>query len=206
MKRSLVISDLMYRLVHSVKRNRFWVIVYVLLCLLFLVVGIAVGVNVFDKNEFVLRNGAVIFKFLRGDTGIVAFLFIDLLLSCVYCLFAASMFLYKPLTFLSLMPCLYRSYVLGMNVSVIIAVFSVSSVPMLFVLYVPVCIVEITVMCMLSFRCFAFYALNNGCTPSRVDIKCYYKGLLQYFFVIVACVTVKSITLVLFGSALIGII
>ena len=63
MKRSLVISDLMYRLVHSVKRNRFWVIVYVLLCLLFLVVGIAVGVNVFDKNEFVLRNGAVIFKF-----------------------------------------------------------------------------------------------------------------------------------------------
>lgn len=206
MKRSFAISDWFYRLSHNIKRNRFYVIIYSLLCLLFLVVGIAVGINVNDKVAFVLRNSAGIFRFLRDDIGIVTFFFLDLLFTCIYCLFAASMFFYKALTFLSIMPCLYKSYVLGMNASVIIVVFSVSSIPMLFVLYVPVCLIEIIILCMVSFRCFKFYAMNCGCSPSRVDVRYYYKELLQYIFIIVVCALIKAITLALFGSALIGII
>lgn len=206
MKRSLAISDFFYRLSHTVRRNRFAVLIYILLCLLFLVVGIAVGANMNDKNAFALRNSAGIFMFLRGDRGIFAFFFIDFFMNGIYCAFAASMFFYKALTYLSLAPCLYRSYVLGMNVSIIIVVYSVSAVPMLFVAFVPVCLAEIVVLCLLSFRCFKFAALNRGCMPSKIDIREYYKGLLQYLFVVLVLCLIKAVTLALFGSALIGVI
>ena len=206
MKRTYVISDFFYRLSHTLKRNKSYVLLYAMVCLLFLVVGVAVGANMSDKTEYVLRNGAPIFKFLRGDNGIVAYFFIDLLLSCVYCLFAASMFFFRALTFVSVVPCAYRSYVLGVNTCIIIVVFSVSALPMLFVTFVPVCIIEIAILCMISFRCFSFSALNRRCTPSGVDIKMYYKGLLSYIFVLVIFSVIKAVTLVLFGSALIGVL
>lgn len=206
MRRTYVISDWFYRLSHSLKRNRVTVVLYALVCVLFLVVGIAVGANMSDKMEYVLRNGAPIFKFLRGDIGIVAYFFLDFILSAVYCVFAASMFFNRALVFVSLAPCAYKSYVLGANTCIIIAVFSVSSLPMLFVAFVPVCIVEIVILCMISFRCFGFTALNRRCFPSIVDIRYYYKGLLTYIFVLAFFVLIKAITLALFGSALIGAI
>lgn len=206
MKRTYVISDWFYRLSHTVRRNKSYVLLYSLLCLLFVVVGVAVGANMSDKTEYVLRNGAPIFKFLRGDNGIVAFFFIDLMLSCVYCVFAASMFYFRALTFISLVPCAYRAYVLGANTCIIIVVFSVSALPMLFVAFVPICIIEITIMCMISFRCFYFSSLNRRCMPSIVDIKFYYKGLFSYIFALAVFTLIKALTLVLFGSALIGVL
>lgn len=206
MKRSLIISDWFYRAAHTVKRNRFYVIVYVLLCLLFLVVGIAVGVNVGDKTAYVLGNGAPIYKYLRGDGGIFSYFFIELLFSAIYCAIASSVFFFKPLALLSVVPCGYRTYVLGMNVSIIVSVYSVSALPMLFVLYVPLGIVEAAVMCVLSFRCFAFVDLNGGCLPSKADLKTYYLVTAQYFIIVAGCITVKSLTVVLFGSALVGIL
>lgn len=206
MKRSLAISDWFYRLSHTVRRNRFTVLIYALICLLFLVVGIAVGINVSDKSEFVLRNNAPVFRFLRGDSGIVAFFFIDISLTSVYCLFASSLFFYKALTYVSLAPCMYRAYVLGMNTSIIIVVFSVSSLPMLFVLFVPICIIEVFILCLLSARCFKFASLNCGCMPSKIDVIEYYRGFLQYIFAVAVCTLIKAITLALFGSALIGVI
>ena len=206
MRRTFVISDWIYRLSHSLKRNRFTVIVYALLCLLFLVVGITVGISVPEKNEFVLKNSSVIFGFLRGDTGIFAFFFIDFAFGAVYCLFAASMFFNRITVFLSVAPCAYRSYILGMNTSVIIAVYSVSAVPMLFVLFVPACVAEIFVLCLLSHKCFEFNAGVGGCSPSKPDLIQYYKCVLQYIFVYAVVLLVKSVTLVLFGSALVGIV
>ena len=206
MKRSFAISDWFYRLSHTVRRNRFAVLLYAFMCLIFLIVGIAVGVNVSEKAEFVLRNNAAIFRFLRGDSGIVAFFFLDAALTAVYCLFAASMFFYKALAYISLAPCLYKSYVLGMNTSVIIVVYSVSSLPMLFVLFVPICIIEIFILCMISARCFKFASLNRGCMPSKADVWEYYRGVGQFIFIVIICTLVKAITLVLFGSALIGVI
>lgn len=201
-----MISDWFYSLSHTIKRNRVVTLVYALICLLFLVVGIAVGITVSDKTEYVIRNGAIIFKYLRGDIGIVTFFFFDFGLMAVYCLFAASMFFNKALAFLSLAPCAYRSYVLGMNTSIIIVVYSVSSIPMLFVLFVPMCIIEIALLCMLSFRCFKFNSMNGSCSPSKIDVIVYYKGTAQYLFVLAVCMLAKSITVVLFGSALIGIV
>lgn len=206
MRRTYVISDWFYRLSHTVRRNRSCVLLYSLLCMLFLVVGVAVGANMSDKTEYVLRNGAAIFKFLRGDNGIVAYFFIDLMLSCVYCLFSASMFYFRALTFLSIVPCAYRAYVLGANTCIIIVVFSVSALPMLFVAFVPICIIEIVILCMVSFRCFNFWSLNRRCTPSLVDIRLYYKGLLSYIFALAVFTLIKAVTLVLFGSALIGVL
>lgn len=206
MKRSFAISDWLYRISHTVRRNRFVVLLYALLCLLFLVVGIAVGINIVDKTAFILRNSSPIFGYLRGDNGIVTYFFLDLLLTGIYCLFAASMFFYRALTFLSLVPCAYRSYVLGMNVSVIVVVYSVSALPMLFVFFIPVCIIEIFIMCLVSARCFNFASLNRGCMPSKIDVKEYYRAFLQYFFVVAVGALVKAITVALFGSALIGIV
>lgn len=206
MRRSYAISDYVSRLTHSIRRNRLAVLIYVLICALFLVVGIAVGANMTDKTDFVLRNGAGIFKYLRGDIGIVAFFFIDLIMSCVYCIFSASMFFNRIISFLSAVPCAYRAYVLGLNVSVIIVVFSVSSLPMLFVVFVPVCIVEVVILCLISFRCMSFVSLNCGVFPSKIDIKEYYLGLLRYLFAVAVLAIAKAITLVLFGSALIGVI
>ncbi|MCH5154736.1 MAG: hypothetical protein J1F71_05940 [Clostridiales bacterium] len=206
MKRTYVISDFFYRLSHTLRRNKSCVLLYAMVCLLFLVVGIAVGANMSEKTEYVLRNGAPIFKFLRGDNGIVAYFFLDFLLSCVYMLFAASMFFFRALTFVSVVPCAYRSYVLGVNTCILIVVFSVSALPMLFVTFVPVCIIEIVILCMVSFRCFSFSALNRRCTPSAPDIKLYYKGLLSYVFVLAIFGVIKAVTLVLFGSALIGVL
>lgn len=206
MKRSFVISDWFYRFSHSLRRNKFAVLLYALLCLLFTVVGIAVGANISEKTEYVLRNSGAIFKFLRGESGIFAYFFLELLLSAVYCGFASSVFFNRATTFLSLAPSAYRSYVLGMNVSVIIAVFSVSAVPMLLVVYIPACIVDIVVLCMLSYRCFAFATLNRCGMPSKPDLKEYYKCVVSYFFVPAAVLIIKAIALSLFGSALIGIV
>ena len=206
MRRTYVISDWFYRLSHTLKRNRPAVLIYALLCLLFLVVGIAVGASMSDKTEYVLKNGAGIFVFLRGERGIFAFFFTDFLLSGVYCIFAASMFFTRVTVFLSVVPCAYRSYVLGKTTSVIIVVFSVSSLPMLFVAFIPVCIVEIVILCMISFKCFTFTALNRRCSPCGADIKCYYKGLISYIIVLAVSTLIKCVTLILFGSALIGVI
>lgn len=206
MKRSLAISDWFYRLSHTVKRNRFAVVVYILLCLLFLVVGIAVGANMGDKTAYVLRNKSVVFGYLRGDSGIVAFFFTDVAVSCIYCVFSASMFFFKVLTYVSVAPCMYRSYVLGLNVCIIISVYSVSSLPMLFVAFVPICIAEIIVLCIISFGCFRFASLNRCGMPSKPDIKLYYKGLLAYIFAIAVMTLVKAVLLALFGSALVGVV
>ena len=91
MKRTYVISDFFFRLSHTIRRNKSFVLLYALLCLLFLVVGVAVGANMSDKTEYVLRNGAPIFKFLRGDNGIVAYFFIDFLLLMSVSLLLKSM-------------------------------------------------------------------------------------------------------------------
>lgn len=206
MRRSFVISDFFYRLNHVIKRNRLAVIVYTLSSLLFLIIGIAVGINIGDKTEYVLRNSAVIFGFLRGDKGTIAFFFIDFTLTAVYGLFAASMFFHKAAAFLSLAPCFYRSYELGLQSCVILTVFSAPSIPMLFVLFIPVCLVEIFIICMLSYKSFALAALGCGRAPSSVDIKVHYKSTLPFFIAIAVCTLVKVVTVSLFGSALIGVV
>lgn len=204
MKRSFVISDRFYRISHTLKRNRIAVAIYALCCLLFLVVGIAVGVSVSDKTAYVLNNGALVFKYLRGDSGIFSFIFIDITLSSVYCIFAVSMFFYKPLTFVSVVPAMYRAYVLGMNVSITVAVFSVSALPMLFVVFIPASIIEVIVLCFASARCFRFALQNKWCMPPKPDIKVYYRGLTSYIILFIGCTLAKAVTMVLFGSALIG--
>ncbi len=206
MRRSFVISDFFYRLTHIVKRNRFAVVAYALTSLLFLIIGIAVGINIGDKVEYVSRNSAVVFGFLRGDKGAVAFFFIDLTLTSVYGLFAASMFFHRAAAFLSLAPCFYRSYELGMQSCVILTVFSMPSIPMLFVLYIPVCLAEIFIICMLSYKSFALASLCGGRAPSTVDAKVHYKNTVPFFMAIGVCTLVKVVTLSLFGSALIGVI
>lgn len=206
MKRTYALSDWFCRLSHAVRRNRFPVLAYAVLCLLFLTVGIAVGVGLSNKSAFVLRNTAPIFQFLRGDIGIFALFFRDFFPSAVYCVFAASMFFYRALAFISVAPSAYRAYVLGMNVGVIIAVFSVSAIPLLFVAYIPVCLIEIAVLCTLSFKCFVFSSLNCGCFPSKTDVREYYKDVARFIFAIAMLSAVKTVMLSLFGSALIGII
>ena len=206
MKRSLAVSDWFYRLSHTVKRNKFAVAVYVLMCLLFLVVGIAVGAGMNDKTAFIIHNKSGVFLFLTGERGVFAFFFVDLLLSWVYCIFAASMFFFKALTYLSVASCIYRSYVLGLNTCIIIVVYSVSALPMLLVAFIPMCIAEIIILCMLSFGCFSFASLNRCGMPSKYDIKIYYKGLIKYLIAVAVCVLIKTVTLALFGSALIGVV
>ncbi len=206
MRRIYVISDWFYRLVHSVKRNRTALVIYALISLLFLIIGIAVGVNIGNKTEYVLRNRSPLFSFLRGDSGVAAFFFLELLSTAVYCVFSLTLFFKRPLSFLSIAPCMYKSYSLGMQTSVTIAVFSASSLPMLFVFYVPVCIVEISVTCIMSYKCMAFAALNGRCMPSRPDIKEYYFSAWPYFFVIAGCTLLKAMSVALFGSALIGVV
>lgn len=191
---------------HRFKRNRVAVLIYALLCLLFLVIGVAIGVNMTDKCGYALKNSATIFVFLRGDRGAFTFFIIDALLSLLYALFAASMFFFKVMPVLSVAPCLYKSYSLGMHVSVIIAVYSASSLPMLFVLYIPACIISIAILCILSRKCFEFSGINGKCSPSKTDIAAYYRSLLPYGFVLIGCSLVITVTVTLFGSALIGVI
>ncbi len=93
-----------------------------------------------------------------------------------------------------------------MHTCIIIAVFSASSLPMLFVLFVPIGLIEICLLCVMSYRCFVFAAANVRCSPSKIDIKQYYKSALPYVFVIIACALLKALTVSLFGSALIGVI
>ncbi len=205
MRRSFVISDWFYRLSHILKRNRVAVIIYSLTALLFLIIGIVVGAHIDDKTDYILRNSTPIFSFLRGDSGVISFLFIDLLITTVYCVFTLSMFFHRAVTFLSLAPCIYRSYVLGMQTCVILAVFSVPAIPFLFVFFVPVSIIEVVVICMLSFKCFRF-ASNVRCSPSMPDIKEYFRSSVPFFIVIVICTLLKALTAALFGSALIGVI
>ncbi len=206
MRRSYAISDWFYRLTHSVKRNRSAVVIYALITLLFLIIGIAVGVNIDDKTSYVLHNRSPIFAFLRGDSGVVSMFFVDLVTTAVYCLFTLSMFFKRPLSFLSLAPCMYMAYSLGMRTTVIIAVFSASALPLLFVFYVPVGIIEIIVVCILSYKCLAFAALNGRCSPSKPDIKAYYCSAIPFFFVVAVCTLVNAVTAALFGSALIGVV
>ena len=206
MKRTFVISDWFNSLSHSVRRNRFNVILYALLCLLFLVVGIAVGITVPDKAEYICISNGVLFGFLRGESGVFGFFFADFFLSVAYFAFAASMFFNRPTTFLSLAPCAYRSYILGLNVSVTVVAYTVSAVPMLFVLFVPTCIIEIAMLCMLSYGCFYFRSLNAGCSPSKADLAQYYKKVLQYILALFVVAVVKSVTLLLFGAGLVGVV
>ncbi|MCM1367423.1 MAG: hypothetical protein NC184_01235 [Roseburia sp.] len=206
MRRSYIIADWFYRLSHVVRRNRFAVLLYVLCCLLFLVIGVAFGINFADKTAYVERNGAVIFCFLRGDVGIVSFFFIDVSLTLLYCVFGISMFVFRITTVFSLAPCIYRAYAIGMHTCVIISAYSASALPMIFVLFVPIELVVIAIMCMLSHRCFVFASLNGRCMPSRNDVREYYRSALPFAFVIVLLTLVKAFTVALFGSALIGII
>lgn len=206
MKRTYVIVDWFYRLTHVLRRNRSAVLLYSLGCLLFLVVGIAVGVNVSDKAGYAALNGGTVFKYLRGGTGVVGFFFLDLSFTCAYCVFAASMFFFRFLPVFSLAPCLYRSYTLGMQTCVIVFVYTASALPMLFVFFVPVCLIEIGVMAMLSCRCYRFAGINGRCSPSRQDIKEYYGGLFPFLLLIIVCEIIKALSAALFGSALIGVI
>lgn len=206
MRRTYVISDWFSSLAYNIKRNKVAVILYILLCALFIAVGIIVGINMDDKNAYALRSGEGIFLFLRGERGIFPFFFLDFLLLAAYCLFAASMFFNRAVAFLSLAPPAYRAYVLGVNVTVIMAVYSVSALPMLLVAYIPVCLAELIVLCMLSYSSFAFSSLNRRCSPSIVDIKEYYKGLAKYLIICFMLSLIKTVTLALFGSGLIGIV
>ena len=206
MRRSYIITDKFYRLSHSLRRNRGAVIVYSLTALLFLVIGIAIGVTIADKTAYAMRNGAPIFRSLRGDSGAFSFFFLTFLFSALYALFAASMFYFKATSFLSVAPYLYSSYALGVYTCVIIGLYSASALPMLFVLYIPMCLIEIVIFCMLSYRCIAFAALNGRCAPSAADVKQYYKETIPYLIALAVCALVKTVTVVLFGSALVGII
>ncbi len=206
MRRSYIVSDWFYRVSHVIKRNRAAVVLYALCVLLFLILGIAIGVNVGDKTAYILRNKAPIFVYLRGDIGAVAFFFTDFLMTLVYAVFALSMFFHRVAAFLSLAPCMYKAYSLGMQATVIVTVYSASSMPMLFVFFVPVCIIEIAVICMLSFKCFAFASLNVRCSPSKADVKEHYVTAIPFVLALVFCALIKAVTAVLFGSALIGVL
>lgn len=206
MRRTYIISDRLYRLSHSIKRNRGAVTIYALMTLLFLVIGVAIGVTIGDKESYALGNGAPVFRFLRGDSGAVVFFALTALFSLVYGAFAASLFFFKVTSFLSIASCVYAAYSLGVYTCVLIGIYSASALPMLFVLFIPTCIVEIVIFCMLSYRCIAFASINVRCSPSPVDIKCYYKECLPYAAALVMSALVKAFTLALFGSALVGII
>lgn len=200
------VSDWFNMLGRRIKRNRVAVILYALSCLLFAVIGIAVGVNMNDKLSYVLKNSAGIFIFLRGDSTAVAFLFTDFSMTFLYAAFCASMFFFRALPILSLAPCLYRSYSIGVQASVIITVFSASSLPMLFVLYIPIGLIEVSFLCIISRRCFEFSALNSRCAPSKSDVIAYYKTYIPFLIVFAVCAIVKTLTLLLFGSALVGVV
>ncbi len=206
MRRSYVISDCFYRLTHAIKRNRVSVAFYALLSVAFIVIGVVIGVNMEDKTSYALGNGGVIFKFLRGDTGAVAFFFTDFLMSAVYGIFSVILIYPRFLWVISIAPTLYRSYSLGLQVCVIVFVYSASALPMLFVLFVPIGIIEIAVFCMLSFRCRRFSVEMCRGTPSKPDVKYYLKQSLPFFVVIAFCSLIKTVTTVLFGAALIGIV
>ncbi len=200
------VTDWFGMLGKRIKRNRVAVAVYSLMCLLFLVIGIAVGVNMSDKTSYVLKNSAGIFMFLRGDSSAVGFLFTDLLLTLLYAVFCASMFFVKFLPVLSLAPCLYRAYSIGVQSSVVIAVFSASSLPMLFVLYIPIGVIEVAMLSMISRKCFEFVTDNRGCMPPKSDIVIYYKSYIPFLIIFAVCAVVKTLTVVLFGSALVGVV
>ena len=196
----------MYRLTHAFKRNKVTVGIYALLAVVFIVIGIVIGVNMEDKTAYALNNGAVIFKFLRGDSGAFAFFFTDFLLNTVYAVFAAIVIYPRFLWVISVAPTLYKSYSLGASVCVIVFVYSASALPMLFVLFVPICLIEIAVFSVLSFRSKCFSLEFGRGAPSKPDVKYYAKKTLPYIAVLAVCSLIKSITTVLFGSALIGIV
>lgn len=206
MKRSFAISDFFRGIFDGCKRNRTALIAYVLSCLVFLVIGIVVGVGISDKNVYITRNGTAVFLFLRDENSAFVFFIKDFAVYAAYALFSASMFFFRFLPVLSLAPCLYCSYALGMRVTVIIFVFSASALPMLFVLFVPVCIIQICLLCVLSHKCFEFASLNGRCSPSKYDIASYYKSLLPFAVILLLCSIVKIVTAVFFGSALIGVV
>lgn len=200
------VSDWFNMLGKKVKRNRVAVVLYALSCLLFLVIGIAVGVNMPDKTSYVLKNSAGIFIFLRGDSTVVAFLFTDFFMTVLYAAFCASMFFFRFLPILSLAPCLYRAYTIGVQASVTIIVFSASALPMLFVLYIPIGLIEMTLFCIISRRCFEFSTMNGRCAPSPSDVCMYYKTFIPFLIAFAVCAIIKTLTLVLFGSALVGVV
>ena len=206
MRRIFVISDWFYRLSHSLKRNRTAVLIYALISLLFLIIGIAIGVNIGDKTDYILRNRSPIFAFLRGSSGVAAFFFLEFLSTSVYCVFTITLFFKRPLSFFSIAPCMYKSYTLGIHVSVIVGVFSAPALPMLFVFFVPINIIEIGILCMLSYKCLAFAALNGRCSPSKPDVKAYFASTIPYFIAVGVCTFIKVLTVALFGSSLIGVV
>ncbi|MCH5160516.1 MAG: hypothetical protein J1G04_00645 [Clostridiales bacterium] len=206
MRRSYVISDYFYNLVYKIRRNRVAVIVYALSCAVFLVIGIAVGVKIAEKSDYFLQNRAPIFIYLRGESGGATFFFIDMLLSLLYAVFCAALFFTKATAVLSFAPCLYKSYALGLHVSVIIGVFSVPALPMLFIFFVPITLIQICIYCILSYRCLAFSALCGRCMPSKPDIKVYAKSCIPFLLVVAVGSLLKVIAVAFFGSALIGVV
>ena len=206
MRRSYVITDFFYNLVYAVKRNRIAVLIYALSCAVFLVIGIAVGVKIAEKSDYFLQNRAVIFVYLRGETGGAAFFFTDLLLSLLYAVFCAALFFTKATAALSIAPCLYKSYALGMQVSVVIGIFSVPSFPMLFIFFIPINIIQIGVYCVLSYKCLTFSNLCGKFMPSKPDIKVYVKSCVPFVVIIAAGSLLKVIAVAFFGSALIGVV
>ncbi len=206
MRRSYVISDFFYNLVHVVKRNRVAVLIYALSCAVFLVIGIAVGAKIAEKSEYFQQNRAVLFAYLRGDTGGAAFFFLDLLLSLLYALFCAALFFNKAAAVLSIAPCLYKSYALGLHVSVVVGVFSAPAFTMLFIFYVPISLIQICVYCLLSYKCLSFSSLCGRCMPSKPDIIVYIKSCLPFFIIVAAGSLLKVIAVAFFGSALIGVV
>ena len=159
-----------------------------------------------DKTEYALRNKGTIFVFLRGDCGIVVLLFLNLLMIELYALSSSSMFFTRVTVFLSVAPAVYKAYTLGLHTSVLLVVFSASAIPMLFVFFVPISILETIILCVLSKKCFMFTALNGRCRPSWADVKQYYFSCLPWFLALVVCVLIKTVFVGMFGSALLGII
>lgn len=206
MRRLYVISDQFSRFAHILKRNRGTVLLYALLCTTFLVIGIAVGINIADKTEYALQNKGVIFLYLRGGCGIITFFFINVSITALYAAFCSTMFFTRVTVYLSVTPAVYKSYTIGLSTSVILVVFSASAIPMLFIFFVPISILETLILCVLSKKCFLFNALNGRCFPSKADLKQYYASNIGWYFALLVCIFVKTIFLGMFGSALIGII
>lgn len=206
MRRSFVISDFFNRLLHVVKRNRVPVLLYGLAIVAFVAIGVAVGVRIEDKIEYIGCNNNVIFAFLRGDSGVIGFFFADLFITIVYVAFAGIMIFHRIATLLSVMPCLYLSYELGVQTCVILSVYSVSAMPMLLVFYLPICLVEICITCYASCRAFFQYSLCGGIIPSKYDVQIYIKSTFPILVIIVICAVVKALTIMMFGTGLIGII
>jgi hypothetical protein len=206
MRRSFVISNWFYRCSHILRRNRAAIAVYALMCSVFIVVGVAVGINVDDKAAYVVKNGSAIFVYLRGDGGTIKFFFADVAVMAFYAALSSSMFFSRYALVLTFAPIIYKSYTVGMHTCMIVTVFTAASLPMLFVFFVPINLLQLAALCVLSRKCISFTALNGRCFPSKPDIIVYYRSCAPFYIAAALCSLVKAVTVSIFGSALIGIV